>query len=971
MGGFGGLEPTSNEDSKINVFEQHDVHLAFLYQDESPRGTPGPWLLRLEALEAEWFAAVWQVLKTQFGGDALQTTLAAALGGQSIQAGHPQLPPDVRRRLFELHLRYMTRTMLAGDPAPVGLIELLAGDAFIDRDALREGDWFVVEFIAGPPLDPLRQPEDEGELTYAPLGLTRAQDGPPRLCDLLRIEPLARLDPPLHAMLQALHFPQPDPDAKPGHAAPPGGTPGGGDPVLAVDLQGTLYWHTDSGVVPISGPAGASAAIPPSGGSPPLMRQFARANKRRRIDVGGGAGLPAGGGGGPPVGGAGGAPVGLPAVGGPPGGGPAVAVAPPLNPMAPHPGAFQPFVGANLVGAGNNIALYDRAGRIVAFVDYGLPTNVNINTYPAAAPDPCVCDDPLMVLSHWDYDHYAMVRQVPAALRRRWIAPQQVFGSVAGRELYVRLLVEVPNGAALQLWPTPGVAAVPSHLMTPFGFAERATGPAVNDDGIVMYVRVQDDPAAIPAAAMPPGFGARVAPAVAVPPGMVPGMVLNTAVIVTPPVAPGFIDGEWVDYMLAGVFNPALVAIAAVAGGGLAPPAAAQPAGFGQVLVATGNMALWIPPAGAPLPPAVGGNYVPSVPSALGWWAVSAADFVALGGFIVDFPPAATGAPHQHMMCLSPTPGSNWLPVAAGLPGAPGALPAPGALVVPAVGLAAGAAMWQPIWGGGAGACWAIPLQPVAAAAIPPLPGGPAALPTTPGAAPVTPQERYVVLPGDAGYHHLPALAGWPAALAAAGGAAAAGAVPLHAVGLVATHHGSDSWIPAAGAAAALQHIPLEPGIAGVLAAPVAASDKIVYSYGTRIGGPHNGAHCYAVGGPGHPRPAALAAYQANGWGNAPVLPAPPVTSTFHRLDTAPHDFESAQPYDPLPVAVPATPAQANAQGHLNGNVALGWDALAGGPLTGDHFPPAHVAAAAPGAGAPAPLRRICAGCAAARDYFF
>ena len=946
-------------DDEANVSDPQPArtYYAFLYQDETPPRAGRPFLLRFESLEAEWFDTVWALFKTSLGGDVLESNLSTALGGRSIQEGYAGLPLDDRRRLYKLHLRYMVRTLRETDPAPVSLMEVLTDQLFTSQ--VRLGDWYVVTLAEGRLLDPLRQPETAGEAILATIGLTRDADGAPTLHSLLNIAPLTQVDPPLHAVLQGLHYAHPDPDASKGGGAAP--APPDPDISMSIASDNSITLHAETGDILVTGawrpqgppirqvpawrrprryranPLGGAGGGPPPGGGPPFP------------PGGGGPPLPPGGGGPPPPG---------PPVGGGP---PPLPPPPPVNPMVSHGANYQPFVGVNLVGAGNNIALWDRNGAVIAYCDYGLPTAVNINTYPAAALDPCVCSDPVIFLSHWDYDHYAMVRQVPNAIRRRWIAPVQVFGSVAGRELYVRILSEAPNGGALHLWPVPPAGAPPTHLMTSFGFLERANGLPVNDDGLVLYVRVVDDPAAIPVSALPAAFGARAMPA-PLPAGIVPGMVLNTAIILN-----GGLAGEWIDWAIGAPFNATMIVVPVV---GAAPPFGAPPAPgtaagalvlLGAGLPGGAFNALWIPPGGVPLPAGIGGNYVP--PGGAGGWAITPARFVAQGGFIIDFPSAATGPPHNNMMCVSPTPGTAWQP-------APAAAPVPpplavGAALVPAVGLAAGgAAMWQPIWGGGQGPCWEIP-QGVGAAAIPPVPAGAVALGVGAGAPPITINERYVVLPADAGFHHLPTMASWQAALA--GGA---GVVP-HVVGLVATHHGSDSWIPP-GLALPLQHIPGAPGfaLAGSPTAGAVPADKIIYSYGTRIGGPNNGAHCYNVGGPGHPRPAAINAYSASGWGG-PVAAPPPLPRTFHRLNTAPHDYHSAQPYNPLPVAAGIAPAAANALGHLNGDIAIGWDPAAPGPIAGDHFPPAHLPAAAPGPNAPAPIRRVCATCGQVRNFFF
>ncbi|GAA5016626.1 hypothetical protein GCM10025794_04700 [Massilia kyonggiensis] len=550
------------------------------------------------------------------------------------------------------------------------------------------------------------------------------------------------------------------------------------------------------------------------------------------------------------------------------------------NPMAWTGSGAQPFVGVNMIGAGNNMALYGRDG-LVAYVDFGAPLSTNGNTAPACA-DPCVCGDPPMILSHWDYDHYAMARKVGGAWQRRWLAPQQVMGSVSARELYMRLLAAAPHGGALALWPA---GAGKTHLELPFGYVERGTGRPVNDDCLAVHVRTRDDPAGPPAAAWPAVFAPRPAPSA------VAGPVRRRAIIVD-----NGLQATWFDtsartrwkYSVAIPFDT-----------GLLWWPHPYPARGACVWLTTSNptthppvRAYWIPRDGLPAPShPPGGPYAPVIPNGAPWpggWAISPSDFVDLGGCIIDFPSDAAGIPVDDVMCVSPTPGTIWAaPTGPSAPG-PG-----GATWFPA------ATGWKPAWGGGG---WMVPLPAAGAAALAPLPAGPTAIVPVPGVPPVTPDEEYLLLPGDAGYQHLPSLQRRKNAVDRGH------AVPAY-VGMVATHHGSDSWIPAdaTDALEAKAHI------------PAAGTAKIIYSYGTRIRGGKKGAHCYVEHGFGHPRPAAIDAHAAAGWGT-PDATAP---YAFNRLNTAPHDFESDQPFNPLPLARGATPATANSDGHYNGNVAL------------------------------------------------
>lgn len=842
------------------------VRLAFLYQyDPAAEYTNGRKqkkdqtaalapLLGFELLSAHWFRKVWQSYLSVLGHGGLPGQLAQALGDHGrLQDGFENFTRDMRQHLYDAHLRYGMRMLLQSDPAPVGLAELIAAPTLLDIAHVREGDWYLIEYRDGGSLAAPRQPTKLAEIVYTTIGLSTDQDGQPRRGTVLRIVPLALKDPALHALLQALHFPQVDPqvDLRPGEQGHP---PTSGTPSIAMDASQHFVMQSAAGDFPLTFARQRDQPASTLSGRTALMNALEAAESR---------------------------------VPGPPpdsrGAGAAIGLTPepaPHNPMASTSSGTQPFVGVNMVGAGNNMALYGRDG-IVAYVDFGAPLPANANTAPAGA-NPCVCDDPRMILSHWDYDHYAMARKVGAAWRRRWLAPQQVMGSVSARELYVRLLASAPHGGALALWP---VGAGPTHLPLPFGYVERGTGAPVNDDCLAVHVRTRDDPAGPPVAAWPTIFAPRPAPTTATNP------VRRRAVIVGNP-----LDAAWFDTAARAPwrYSVAVPVTARLWWLGHPFPTAGVAMRFKLVSPAMAGpiWARWIPATGLPVRGHPGGGTrTPVLPSGQPWpggWAISASDFVALGGCIVDFPPQAAGAPVNEVMCISPTPGTIW--AAPTNPAAPGP---GGATWFPAT------SGWKPAWRSGG---WMLPLRASGAAALAPLPAGPTSIVPTPGVAPITAKEEYILLPGDAGCQYLPSLQTRRMAVASGH------AVPAY-VGMVATHHGSDSWIRnnATGPANAIAHI------------PTASKPKVVFSYGTRPNGSKPSAHCYVVKGYGHPRPAAIHAYGTFGWGT----PGAAGPYLFNRLNTAPHDFKSAQPFNPLGLASGLGPAAANSGGHYNGNVAL------------------------------------------------
>jgi len=700
-----------------NAFDRQPPQLyAFVNEIEEVPETddqPAHWLVDMECLGGEWFDATWAKLKKS--EEDIRAFIDKVQGSRRLDEVYHKLNPKTRELFYRVHMHYQMLTVskegYEEKEAPVSLVQMVVGEGNpLRKNDINESTWY--ELNLGDPVELDRDAphgaQTDGTTVQAILGLSIEDDSP------LTEQPVLVFKEPdkeTQAVLLALYFPQ-YLDEKPMD-----------DPGDGQVIEEPMDAGGEGNVV------GEKRAAPdPIDDSDKRPVKFAKRE--------GDADIAGDGGGGPPDGGGGGD-----------GGGPAPPPGPPVNPMIYHPGlgSHQPFVGVMNIGTGHCIALFGRNGQIIAYTDFGHPMGFYYRTYPGYAagaphPYPCVCSDPVMVLSHWDYDHYSMVRRVPQAFQLRWIAPQQFMGPAAARELYTRVLLNVAAGnaqACLHLWP----AGVNGSLTTPCGYFERGNGPnplaagGRNDSGLISYVRIQDDPAAIPPANWPPVFNAPGGP------------------------------------LLAG--------------------------------------------AGAPLPGAV--------------------------------------------------------PALAALPA--------GAVVLAPVGFA------------------------------PP---------------PTTANQRYILLPGDVSFLHIPSQ-----------GVVA----PPLVVGLVATHHGSDSWMPAlppfqippapgfAGGAPAPFNDPQAAAVALINAAavvaagaagaapaavppnPVAAGGRIAYSYGVRATVHPNGAagsHPYT-----HPRAPAVAAYVARGW-----------TS---RMNASWHDYHSLYPYPNPWVNLADSIARVPPACHRAGYVALGW----------------------------------------------
>ncbi|MEX3969705.1 hypothetical protein [Paraburkholderia caribensis] len=109
------------------------------------------------------------------------------------------------------------------------------------------------------------------------------------------------------------------------------------------------------------------------------------------------------------------------------------------------------------------------------YVDFGGGVMFNRRTYPAALKQFCFSRSPVIVLSHWDWDHWSSAYRDITALSALWLAPpvkempiQQAFAA----DLYTR--------NRLRIWHGPQPVETGSVTL------ERCTGSTSNDSGIAV-----------------------------------------------------------------------------------------------------------------------------------------------------------------------------------------------------------------------------------------------------------------------------------------------------------------------------------------------------------------------------------------------------------------------------------------------------------------------------------------------------
>jgi hypothetical protein len=135
------------------------------------------------------------------------------------------------------------------------------------------------------------------------------------------------------------------------------------------------------------------------------------------------------------------------------------------------------------VGHGNCNALIDGA-RPSLYFDFGGGVLRNRATFPAALQRFCMTAEPVIVLSHWDFDHWSSARRDTSALNRTWIVPRQPIGPS-----HTAFLGQIHAGGRILVWPA-GLASISLGMLT----IEACTGPqsSRNDSGLAVSIERSD-----------------------------------------------------------------------------------------------------------------------------------------------------------------------------------------------------------------------------------------------------------------------------------------------------------------------------------------------------------------------------------------------------------------------------------------------------------------------------------------------
>ncbi|MBI4193862.1 MAG: hypothetical protein HY526_02160 [Betaproteobacteria bacterium] len=133
------------------------------------------------------------------------------------------------------------------------------------------------------------------------------------------------------------------------------------------------------------------------------------------------------------------------------------------------------------IGQGNCNAAVNSAGQPLLYFDFGSPYNSQMHTWSGLRQF-CLCQQPAIVLSHWDLDHFASANIDTRALSRPWIVPRQRLGPT-----HRAFAQQLKNNNCLLVWPkrsSPG-AFGPITIL-------ECGGTTINDSGLAVIAEGKD-----------------------------------------------------------------------------------------------------------------------------------------------------------------------------------------------------------------------------------------------------------------------------------------------------------------------------------------------------------------------------------------------------------------------------------------------------------------------------------------------
>ncbi|CAM5770191.1 hypothetical protein LMIY3S_03089 [Labrys miyagiensis] len=136
------------------------------------------------------------------------------------------------------------------------------------------------------------------------------------------------------------------------------------------------------------------------------------------------------------------------------------------------------------VGQGAANALVTTGGNVAAYVDLGAGVLKDARTWPSAMGGICLQQSPVVILTHWHYDHFEAANIYPNAQGLTWIAPFQTLGP-GPQSAMASAITGHPTGV-LMVWSTTGGSVLSTGAIE----LELCNGPAGNQNrtGIAVWV---------------------------------------------------------------------------------------------------------------------------------------------------------------------------------------------------------------------------------------------------------------------------------------------------------------------------------------------------------------------------------------------------------------------------------------------------------------------------------------------------
>jgi hypothetical protein len=136
------------------------------------------------------------------------------------------------------------------------------------------------------------------------------------------------------------------------------------------------------------------------------------------------------------------------------------------------------------VGQGDSIGLCEPKGSVKAYFDLGGGVNGNAKTFPTALTHFCFTQQPPIILSHWDFDHWSSANRDTRSHGMTWIAPRQAVGPT-----HLALMTNITSAGKLLLVPTGGAPTWPKGFIAKWRgqlYLELCTGKGRNHSGLAL-----------------------------------------------------------------------------------------------------------------------------------------------------------------------------------------------------------------------------------------------------------------------------------------------------------------------------------------------------------------------------------------------------------------------------------------------------------------------------------------------------